>query len=148
MDKTGSGSLLSLFLSSLLVIGPTDLESVGLVCGEALPNILNEISDTYEPVKKRRRSPFTPSYLDEDMFVKFLLKYASGAFLAEKRAAMVFAPFLKEYCVVTNWGFGRNVTCKVGNNFTLKGKVFLFWGSLESWSLSIQGHKKLSGTKK
>lgn len=148
MDKAGSGSLLSLFLSSLLVIGPTDLESIGLVCGEALPNILNEIADTYEPVTKKRRRSFASSYIEEDMLIKIVLKYTSGVFLSEKRGAMIFAPFLKEYCVVTNWGFGRNVNCKIGDNFSLKGKVFLFWGSLENWKLSINGYKKLSGTKK
>jgi hypothetical protein len=142
MDKAGFSGLSSLFLSSLLMVGPTNLESVGLVCGEALPDIMNELGGSVKDELVKIRAFGLTS--NKELIGKVFFKYMSAATLYDKRIGMTFAPLLEEYCSVKNWGFGNTVKCNFEDKFILSGKVFLYWGTVDSWSLRLPTGKTIN----
>ncbi len=144
MNSIESFSLLSLFLSGLLAVGPSDLEAIGLVSDAAAPDIFYEVSNKYDHLKSKfPKSVFLNS--NHHTLIKFLMRYMSGAILSTNMSGAMFAPFLKDYCKVSDFGFVKNVDCNVNGVFKMKGKAMLLFGTFSSWSLVLKNGVTLRG---
>jgi hypothetical protein len=139
-------SLLSLFLSGLLVVGPSDIEAIGLVSDAAAPDFIYELSNAFD--KEKGIGGGSLSVLEEkNVIYKYVMRYLSGALLSHNMSGAIFAPFLKEYCKVSDYGFVKNVDCDVNGVFKMKGKAMLMFGSYSSWVLVGENGKVLRSKK-